>query len=80
MEGVLTIPIKQLQGAPGGPIVGASPEDDVERLIVFLAVLSAFAEGEDCAVGRDSKRWYSEPTFPRSAAWERRNPVRVLPI
>ena len=21
-----------------------------------------------------------EPTFPRSAAWERRNPVRVLPI
>ena len=22
----------------------------------------------------------SHPTFPRSAAWERRNPVRVLPI
>ena len=21
-----------------------------------------------------------DPTFPRSAAWERRNPVRVLPI
>ena len=24
--------------------------------------------------------WASKPTFPRSAAWERRNPVRVLPI
>ena len=25
-------------------------------------------------------RMMVKPTFPRSAAWERRNPVRVLPI
>ena len=27
-----------------------------------------------------ARGWLTKPTFPRSAAWERRNPVRVLPI
>ena len=29
---------------------------------------------------REEPRQIFEPTFPRSAAWVRRNPVRVLPI
>ena len=29
---------------------------------------------------RAMTRQLINPTFPRSAAWERRNPVRVLPI
>ena len=31
-------------------------------------------------LGRAKSARRSDPTFPRSAAWVRRNPVRVLPI
>ena len=56
---------------------------DVLRLPVRFKIwelAAGVSEGRHTHKGESALEELYYPTFPRSAAWERRNPVRVLPI
>ena len=65
--------------SPVGVVVdeNALCEGEVERARVLCGIQKAGEVARCLVLGVGDS---VDPTFPRSAAWERRNPVRVLPI